>query len=116
MANLKELVEHIARRHWEHGQGGQWEVPAGVNPADSPFPAYADEQQKAQYRAYAVQLLSGAPLLTTVVQEDALRDLLSYCEAQSTANERGDLLNEETVGYRDVANRLRKILNKEEQN
>lgn len=51
------LIEHIARRHWEHGQGGQWDRPADA--PDGPFPAYATDQEKGQYRAYARQLVEG---------------------------------------------------------
>jgi len=49
-------IERVAATHWEYGQGGKWDRPADAPLA--PFPAYASDQDKAQYRAYARRLLA----------------------------------------------------------
>lgn len=49
-------VERIAKTHYEYGQGGVWDRPADA--PDAPFPAYADEHDKSQYRDYARRLLA----------------------------------------------------------
>lgn len=58
MSGLREaLVEHLARRYWEHGMGAQWDRPTDA--PEAPFPAYAGDQEKAECRAYVGELLSG---------------------------------------------------------
>lgn len=114
MADLKALIEHIARKHWEHGQGGQWEVPEGVNPADHPFPAYADDQIRNNYRAYATRLLEDAPILATVMQDEALRELLSHCRVMEASEQTRPLgSGHAELAYRDVADRLARLLDGE---
>lgn len=49
-------VEQVAKTHYEYGQGGKWDRPADA--PDAPFPAYADEHDKSQYRDYARRLLA----------------------------------------------------------
>lgn len=105
MADAKALIEHIARRHWEYGQGGQWEIPEGVNPADQPFPAYADDQQKNQYRAYAAQLLAGSPILQ---QMEELDQLLAW--TQDLATDPLHSMTETSSLAEEFSSRLKKIL------
>lgn len=119
MADLKALIEHIARRHWEYGQGGQWEIPEGVNPADQPFPAYASESDKNQYRAYATQLLSGSAVLSDVIRDEQLHGLLSHCWSEanivaiSDNEHHASVVNGSALAYGDVARRLSEILGEE---
>lgn len=105
MANIKDLIEHIARKHWEHGQGGVWDRPADA--PDAPFPAYATEDQKNQFRAYASRLLEDAPILATLMQEDALRKLQAQCREAAAEDYTAGRLR---AVYTDVADRLSAIL------
>jgi hypothetical protein len=105
MANIKELIEHVAKKHWEYGQGGVWDRPD--NAPDAPFPAYADDTNKNQFRAYATRLLEDAPILADVMRDEALRSLLSYCETKAESEP------EDWQIYADIAEKLKGILDGE---
>lgn len=113
MANIRDLIEHIAKKHWEYGRGGLWECPE--NAPYFPFPAYAGAYEKHEFRAYATRLLEDAPILDTAMQDDQLRELLSYCrtEAQNLAAEHQPE-DRGSWAYADVADKLSAILDGEQ--
>jgi hypothetical protein len=134
MGNIKDLIEHIARRQWELG-GGIWNRPA--DPSDVVRVArYATDGEKNQLRAYATRLLEGAPILPAMViendtrpcpicgthcsgcledlaaKQEGLRALLSYCRTQADGPTIDGIWGHNEV-YDEIAKKLAPLLDGE---
>jgi hypothetical protein len=98
MANIKPMIEHIARG-----------LVSPVDWDDLPGPT------KAVALAKATHLLADAPILYDALRDDELRKLLSYLESKNPRDEDGDSEpgHYEGPAYGDVAKRLRAILDGE---
>lgn len=95
MANLRPMIDHIARGlvaplDWEQLSG----------------------PTKAVALAKATHLLADAPILYDALQNDKLRELLSYCEERMEYKGRDNEIGADTA-YGDVADKLRGILDGE---
>ena len=89
MANLKPMIDHIAR--------------GLVSPADWD---QLSGPTKAVALAKATHLLADAPILYDALRDDKLRELVTYCENEAVDPH----ILSGGLAYNDIAAQLRKIL------